>query len=81
VPSLYKRINTKNVLTFSLFLLFEFKVRPMCYLFYLVYVRILSLHFSEELKRESEARNYIITARITLSEHVVVHLYIHCLRL
>ena len=53
-----------------------------CFIFYyLVYVRILSLHFSEELKMESEARNCIIIARITLSEHVGVHVCIHCLRL
>ena len=81
MPSLYKRINNKNVLTFSLFLVFEFELRPMFCLLYLVYVRILSFHFSRELKREREARNYIIIARITLSQHVGVHVYIHCLRL
>jgi len=48
--------------------------------FYLVYVCILSFHFSRELKREREARNYIIMARVTLSQHVGVHVYIHCLR-
>jgi hypothetical protein len=47
--------------------------------FDLVYVRIVFFHFSDELKCESEARNYIVIARITLRKHVGLHVYFHCL--
>jgi hypothetical protein len=51
-----------------------------------IYLSFLCPHFiffasQKSWKRESEARNYIVIARTTLSEHVGVHVYFHNLRL